>query len=54
MLTHVGFTGNYHLWAIHDEFVKQMSVNEALQMLKLDSEGMVEVVTKDLNDEKKT
>ena len=53
-LTHVGFTGNYHLWAIHDEFVKQMSVNEALKMLKLDSDGMCEVVTKDLNDEKKT
>ena len=54
MLTHVGFTGNYHLKAIHDKFVKQMSVNEALKMLKLDSEGMTEVVIKDLANEKKT
>ena len=53
-LTHVGFTGNYHLKAIHDKFVKQMSVNEALKMLKLDSEGMTEVVIKDLANEKKT
>jgi 1-deoxy-D-xylulose-5-phosphate synthase len=54
MLTHVGFTGNYHLKAIHDKFVKQMSVNEALKMLKLDSEGMTELVIKDLANEKKT
>ena len=54
MLTHVGFTGKYHLKAIHDKFVKQMSVNEALEMLKLDSEGMTEVVIKDLANEKKT
>ncbi len=53
-LTRVGFTGNYHLKAIHDKFVKHMSVNEALKMLKLDSEGMTEVVIKDLADEKTT
>ena len=53
-LTHVGFTGNYHLKAINDKFVKQMSVNEALKTLKLDSEGMTEVVIKDLANEKKT
>ena len=53
-LTHVGFTGRYHLKAIHDRFVKQMSVNDALGMLKLDSEGIRDVVIKDLTDEKKT
>ena len=46
--------GDYHIKAIGDEFVKQMTVNEALAMLKLDSEGMVEVILKDLNNEKTT
>ena len=49
-----GFRGTYHIKAIGDEFVKQMSVNEALAMLKLDSEGMTEVILKDLNNEKTT
>ena len=49
-----GFRGDYHIKAIGDEFVKQMTVNEALAMLKLDSEGMVEVIQKDLNNEKTT
>lgn len=49
-----GFRGDYHIKAIGDEFVKQMTVNEALAMLKLDSEGMVEVILKDLNNEKTT
>ncbi len=53
MLTRAGFAGNYHIKAIHDKFVRQMSVSEALKLLKLDSEGMAEVVNKDLNDEKK-
>ena len=46
-----GFRGDYHIKAIGDEFVKQMTVNEALAMLKLDSEGMVEVILKDLKVE---
>ena len=55
LLALTDFTGNYRIKAIDDKFVKQMSVNQALSMLKLDSEGMVEVITKDLNsDEKKT
>ena len=49
-----GFKGNYHIKAIGDEFVKQMSVNEALEMLKLDSKGMVDVIKKDIYHEKKT
>ena len=49
-----GFRGDYHIKAIGDEFVKQMTVNEALAMLKLDSDGMVEVIQKDLNNEKTT
>ncbi len=49
-----GFRGSYHIKAIGDEFVKQMSVNEALEMLKLDSKGMTEVILKDLNNEKTT
>ena len=49
-----GFKGSYHIKAIGDEFVKQMSVNEALEMLKLDSKGMVDVIKKDIYHEKKT
>ena len=44
-----GFRGNYHIKAIGDEFVKQMSVDEALEMLKLNAKGMTEVVIKDLD-----
>lgn len=51
-LTH--FNGSYHIKAINDTFVKQMSVNEALHMLKLDSQGMTEVILKDIEHEKKT
>lgn len=54
LLTHRGYSGNYHIKAIHDKFIKQMSVSEALAMLKLDNSGMVEVITKDLTHEKKT
>ena len=49
-----GFKGHYHIKAIGDEFVKQMSVSEALASLKLDSKGMVEVIKKDIKHEKKT
>ena len=49
-----GFKGSYHIKAIGDEFVRQMSVNEALEMLKLDSKGMVEVIKKDIYNEKTT
>ena len=49
-----GFKGSYHIKAIGDEFVKQMTVPEALQQLKLDSSGMVEVIKKDIQYEKKT
>ena len=54
LIAHRGFKGNYHIKAIGDEFVKQMSVNEALSMLKLDSKGMVDVIKKDIYYEKKT
>ena len=49
-----GFEGVCHIKAIRDRFVPQMSVGEALSMLKLDSKGMVEVIKKDLKNEKKT
>lgn len=50
-----GFKGIYHIKAIDDEFIKQMSVSEALSMLKLDSNGMTEVIKKDIkHHEKKT
>ena len=49
-----GFKGNYHIKAIGDEFVKQMTVSEALALLKLDANGMAEVITKDLKHEKTT
>ena len=59
MLIFTNFKGNYYIKAINDKFVKQMSVSEALAMLKLDAKGMVDVITKNLKefvitDEKKT
>ncbi len=52
LLVVTNFRGNYHIKAINDKFVKQMSVSEALEMLKLDSQGMTDVITKDLKDSK--
>ena len=46
MLNLRGFEGSYHIRAIRDGFVKQMSVDEALHMLRLDSDGMVENIKK--------
>ncbi len=54
MLIFTNFKGNYYIKAINDKFVKQMSVSEALAMLKLDSKGMVDVITKNLKDFKNT
>ena len=60
LLAYTGFNGTYHIKAIDDKFVKQMTVNQALNMLKLDSEGMCGVIKNDLDkglstsDEKKT
>lgn len=50
MLQRTNFDGRYHIKAIDDKFVKQMSVSEALSMLKLDSKGMVDVITNDLKN----
>lgn len=50
LLQLTSFGGNYHIKAINDKFVKQMSVSEALKMLKLDSDGMFDVITKDLEE----
>ncbi len=44
------FNGDYHIMAIDDKFVKQMSVSEALHELKLDNDGMVKTICKDLKD----
>ncbi len=50
-----GFKGSYHIKAIGDRFIKQMSVSEALAQLRLDSSGMVETIKKDIrHNEKKT
>lgn len=46
------FSGKYHIKAIDDKFVKQMSVSEALNMLKLDDDGMVHVITSNLEEYK--
>ncbi len=46
------FSGEYHIKAINDKFVKHMSVSEALASLKLDSQGMVDVITKNLEENK--
>lgn len=50
LLLLTNFKGNYYIKAINDKFVKQMSVSEALSMLKLDSQGMVDVITKNLKE----
>ena len=50
LLQRTYFSGNYHIKAINDKFVKQMSVSEALAMLKLDSKGMFDVITKNLGE----
>ncbi|MGN1112483.1 MAG: transketolase C-terminal domain-containing protein [Acutalibacteraceae bacterium] len=50
MLMCTDFDGIYHIKAINDKFVKQMSVSEALNMLKLDDEGMVEIISTELKD----
>jgi 1-deoxy-D-xylulose-5-phosphate synthase len=50
MLVHTNFKGSYRIKAIDDKFVKQMSVSEALSMLKLDDNGMVDVITTDLKE----
>lgn len=49
LLAYTGFNGIYHIKAIDDKFVKQMTVNQALNMLKLDTEGMCGVIKNDLN-----
>lgn len=48
------FKGNYRIKAINDKFVKQMSVSQALNMLKLDDEGMVSVISNDLEGNDKS
>ena len=47
MLTWRGFEGTYHIRAIRDTFVRQMSVDEALHMLRLDTEGIVGIIKKE-------
>lgn len=47
------FSGKYHIKAINDKFVKHMSVPEALKYLKLDSQGMIDVITKNLEETNK-
>lgn len=42
------FSGDYHIRAINDEFVPQMSVAQALHKLELDSDGIFEKVKKDV------
>lgn len=52
LLLFTNFKGNYHIKAINDKFVKQMSVSEALAMLKLDAKGMSELIIKGLKEQK--
>ena len=54
LLALTDFTGNYHIKAINDKFVKQMSVIQALAMLKLDAQGIADVIKKDLGYEETT
>ena len=50
LISYVGFKGNYHIKAIGDEFVPQMTVNEALELLRMDDKGMAEVILRDLGN----
>ena len=50
LLLFTNFKGNYRIKAINDKFVKQMSVSEALAMLKLDAKGMSELIIKGLKE----
>lgn len=50
LLMVTNFKGNYRIKAIDDKFVKQMSVSQALHMLKLDDEGMVKVISEDIKE----
>jgi 1-deoxy-D-xylulose-5-phosphate synthase len=51
LISYSGFKGHYHIKAIGDEFVRQMTVSEALEQLCLDDKGMVEVILKDLSQQ---
>lgn len=50
MLVCTDFNGNYHIKAINDKFVKQMSVKEALNMLKLDDKCMTDIISNEIKD----
>ncbi len=44
LLHDTSFNGKYHVTAIDNQFVKHATVQEALQMLKLDADSMVETI----------
>ena len=50
MLTWSGYEGCYHIRAIRDGFVKQMTVDEALHMLRFDTEGIVNIIKKETKE----
>ncbi len=50
LLCLTSFNGKYHIKAIDDKFVKQMTVSEALDMLKLDDNGMVSVISNEIKE----
>ncbi|MBR1483807.1 MAG: 1-deoxy-D-xylulose-5-phosphate synthase [Ruminococcus sp.] len=54
LLTYKNFAGNYHIRAISDGFVRQMTVDEALSMLRLDADSMVENIKKGTASHEKT
>lgn len=50
LLAMTDFSGDYHIRAINDEFVKQMEVSEALKMLRLDDDGMVNIISNEIKE----
>ncbi|MFQ9792952.1 MAG: hypothetical protein ACLRX7_06750 [Acutalibacteraceae bacterium] len=44
MLHDTEFKGSYHVTAIDNQFVKQATMKEAHQLLKLDKDSMVETI----------
>lgn len=50
LLTEVNFNGNYHIQAIDEIYVQHQSIAEALSELKLDDNGMAEIISNNLNN----
>ncbi|MCH5300461.1 MAG: 1-deoxy-D-xylulose-5-phosphate synthase [Ruminococcus sp.] len=53
LLIEENFSGSYHIQAVDEIYVQHQSVSEALSELKLDDNGMVEIINKNINNSSK-